>query len=134
MWPIPLFANQPLDDEILTEREKTFTIEKPLQVNGGLNGHFVTKYDTTAREQLLANIHELPTLDKICLLQDATLLARAGFENSASLLPLALSLKHETEKPGIDHFSPNLAGCDCLPCLYMVQDHADHHAARSDRR
>lgn len=27
LWPIPLFANQPLDDAILTEREKTFTIE-----------------------------------------------------------------------------------------------------------
>ena len=98
LWPIPLFTNQPLDDEILTEREKTFTIEKPLRVNCGLNGHFVTKYDTAAREQLLANIHELPTLDKICLLQDATLLARAGFESSASLLPLALSLKHETNE------------------------------------
>lgn len=46
-------------------------------MNCGLNGHFVTKYDTTIREQLLANIHELPTLDKICLLQDVTLLARA---------------------------------------------------------
>ena len=98
LWPIPLFTNQPLDDEILTEREKTFTIEKPLQLNCGLNGHFVTKYDTAAREQLLANIHELPTLDKICLLQDTTLLARAGFESSASLLPLALSLKHETNE------------------------------------
>ena len=98
LWPIPLFANQPLDDEILTERERTFSIEKPLQLNCGLNGHFVTKYDTAAREQLLANIHELPTLDKICLLQDATLLARAGFESSAWLLPLALSLKTETNE------------------------------------
>ncbi len=102
LWPIPLFANQPLDDEILTERENTFTIEKPLQLNCGLNGHFVTKYDNATREQLLANIHELPTLDKICLLQDATLLARSGFENSASLLPLALSLKHETNEKVFD--------------------------------
>ena len=108
-WPIPLFANQPLDDAMLTEREKTFTIEKPLQLNCGLNGHFVTKYDTTTREQLLANIHELPTLDKICLLQDATLLAQAGFENSASLLPLALSLKHETNEKVFDMAAGALA-------------------------
>ena len=97
LWPIPLFANQPLDD-ILTEREKTFTIEQPLQINCGLNGHFVTHYDATTREHLLSHIHALPTLDKICLLQDATLLARAGFDNSASLLPLALSLKHENNE------------------------------------
>ena len=109
LWPIPLFANQLLDDAILTKRERTFTLEKPLQVNCGLNGHFVTKYDTTAREQLLANIHELPTLDKICLLQDATLLARAGFDNSASLLPLALSLKHETNEKVFDMAAGALA-------------------------
>ena len=108
-WPIPLFANQPLDDAILTEREETFSIEKPLQVNCGLNGHFVTKYDTATREQLLAKIHKLPTLDKICLLQDATLLARAGCENSASLLPLALSLKHETNEKVFDMAAGALA-------------------------
>ena len=108
-WPIPLFANQPLDDTMLTEREKTFTIEKPLQLNCGLNGHFVTKYDTATRERLLAAMHELPTLDKICLLQDATLLARAGCENSASLLPLALSLKHETNEKVYDMAAGALA-------------------------
>ena len=97
-WPIPLFANQPLDDAILTERKKVFAAKKPLQLNCGLNGHFVTKYDTATREQLVSTIHGLPTLDKICLLQDATLLARAGFESSASLLPLALSLKDETNE------------------------------------
>ena len=109
LWPIPLFANQPLDETILTEREKTFTIEQPLQINCGLNGHFVTHYDATTREHLLSHIHALPTLDKICLLQDATLLARAGLENSASLLPLALSLKHETNEKVFDMAASALA-------------------------
>ena len=95
LWPIPLFANQPLDVKILDQKEITVSIEKPLQLNCGLSAHFVTKYDKSTREYLLKNITELPTLDKICILQDATILARAGFENSASLLPLALSLKTE---------------------------------------
>ena len=95
LWPIPLFANQPLDVKILDQKETTISIEKPLQLNCGLSAHFVTKYDEPTREHLLKNITELPTLDKICILQDATILARAGFENSASLLPLALSLKTE---------------------------------------
>ena len=98
LWPIPLFANQPLDDEILTEREKTFTIEKPLQLNCGLNGHFVTHYDSATRDQLIEKAAELPTLDKICLLQDMTLLARAGRESSATLLPLARVFQHETNE------------------------------------
>ena len=98
LWPIPLFANQPLDVKILDQKETTVSIEKPLQLNCGLSAHFVTKYDESTREYLLKNITELPTLDKICILQDATILARAGFENSASLLPLALSLKTETNE------------------------------------
>ena len=98
LWPIPLFANQPLDVKILDQKETTVSIEKPLQLNCGLSAHFVTKYDEPTREYLLKNITELPTLDKICILQDATILARAGFENSASLLPLALSLKTETNE------------------------------------
>lgn len=98
LWPIPLFANQPLDVKILNQKETTVSIEKPLQLNCGLSAHFVTKYDESSREYLLKNITELPTLDKICILQDATILARAGFENSASLLPLALSLKTETNE------------------------------------
>ena len=95
LWPIPLFANQPLDVKILDQKETTVSIEKPLQLNCGLSAHFITKYDESTREYLLKKITELPTLDKICILQDATILARAGFENSASLLPLALSLKTE---------------------------------------
>ena len=98
LWPIPLFANQPLDVKILNQKETTVSIEKPLQLNCGLSTHFITKYDESTREYLLKNITELPTLDKICILQDATILARAGFENSASLLPLALSLKTETNE------------------------------------
>lgn len=98
LWPIPLFANQPLDVKILDQKETTVSIEKPLQLNCGLSAHFITKYDESTREYLLKKITELPTLDKICILQDATILARAGFENSASLLPLALSLKTETNE------------------------------------
>ena len=102
LWPIPLFANQPLDVKILNQKETTVSIEKPLQLNCGLSAHFITKYDESTREYLLKNITELPTLDKICILQDATILARAGFENSASLLPLALSLKTETNEKVFD--------------------------------
>ena len=98
LWPIPLFANQPLNVKILNQKETTVSIEKPLQLNCDLSAHFITKYDESTREYLLKNITELPTLDKICILQDATILARAGFENSASLLPLALSLKTETNE------------------------------------
>ena len=97
LWPIPLFANQPLDD-ILTEREKTFTINSDVRLNCGLNGHFVTHYDPATRDRLIEKAAELPTLDKICLLQDMTLLARSGRESSAALLLLARVFQHETNE------------------------------------
>ena len=97
LWPIPLFANQPLDD-ILTEREKTFTANGDVRLNCGLNGHFVTHYDSATRDRLIEKAAELPTLDKICLLQDMTLLARAGRESSAALLPLARVFQYETNE------------------------------------
>lgn len=109
LWPIPLFANQPLDDAILTEREKTFTTEKPLQLNCGLNGHFVTHYDPAMRDRLIEKAAELPTLDKICLLQDMTLLTRAGRESSAALLPLARVFQHETNEKVFNKAGANLA-------------------------
>ena len=97
LWPIPLFANQPLND-ILTEREKTFTIDSDVRLNCGLNGHFVTHYDPATRDRLIEKAAELPTLDKICLLQDMTLLTRAGRESSAALLLLARVFQHETNE------------------------------------
>ena len=75
LWPIPLFANQPLDD-ILTEREKTFTINSDVRLNCGLNGHFVTHYDSVMRDRLIEKAAELPTLDKICLTPKTLLMFR----------------------------------------------------------
>ena len=107
LWPIPLFANQPLDD-ILTEREKTFTANGDVRLNCGLNGHFVTHYDSATRDRLIEKAAELPTLDKICLLQDMTLLARAGRESSAALLPLARVFQHETNERVFNKAGTNL--------------------------
>ena len=107
LWPIPLFANQPLDD-ILTEREKTFTVNGNIRLNCGLNGHFVTHYDPATRDRLIEKAAELPTLDKICLLQDMTLLARAGRESSAALLPLARVFQHETNERVFNKAGTNL--------------------------
>ena len=108
LWPIPLFANQPLDD-ILTEREKTFTVNGDVRLNCGLNGHFVTHYDSATRDRLVEKAAELPTLDKICLLQDMTLLTRAGRESSAALLPLARVFQHETNEKVFNKAGTNLA-------------------------
>ena len=94
LWPIPLFGSAELP-EIMTEKEITITTNQPIQLNQGLGAHFVTHYDSESQQTLIDNITSLATLDKICLLQDASLLTRAGLQSSAKLLPLSLALKHE---------------------------------------
>ena len=93
-WPIPLFGGAELP-EIMTEKEITITTDQPIQLNQGLGAHFVTHYDSESQQTLIDNITSLATLDKICLLQDASLLTRAGLQSSAKLLPLSLAFKHE---------------------------------------
>ncbi len=93
-WPIPLFAGADFP-EIMSEKELVVKTDEPIQLNRGLSAHFVTQYDDETQRALIDNIANLPTLDKICLLQDASLLTRAGLQSSAELLPLALAFKAE---------------------------------------
>ncbi len=97
LWPIPLFANQPTIDGILSERRKSFPAQSDVLLNQNLSAHFVTQYDAAGYQSLLAKVADntLPTLDKICLLQDTMLLTRAGVTSSAELLPLARAFQNE---------------------------------------
>lgn len=101
-WSIPLFATPEGLGEMLDEPRKVVHIEggADIQLNHDLSAHFVAKYDEKLRARLLerAANGELSTLDKIGLLQDIPLLARAGLDSSANLIDLALAFKHETNE------------------------------------
>lgn len=104
LWPIPLFANQSSFDKIFDVQQKTFGSQGDVILNKGLGAHFVTSYDDRARKNLLALAinGQLDTLDKLCFLQDSSLLVMAGELPSASLLPLALSFKNEANEKVYD--------------------------------
>ena len=101
-WSIPLFATPESLGEMLDEPRKVVHVESDadIQLNHDLGAHFVAKYDEQLRARLLerAENGELSTLDKIGLLQDIPLLARAGLDSSANLIDLALAFKHETNE------------------------------------
>ena len=104
LWPIPLFANQPSFDKIFDVKQKTFSSQGDVILNTNLGAHFITSYDEVARKNLLAlaTDNQLSTLDKLCFLQDSSLLVRAGDLPSADLLPLALSFKSEANEKVYD--------------------------------
>ena len=101
-WSIPLFATPKGLGEMLDEPRKVVRVEEDtdIQLNHDLGAHFVAKYDEQLRARLLerAANGELSTLDKIGLLQDIPLLARAGLDSSANLIDLALAFKYETNE------------------------------------
>ena len=100
VWPIPLFGNHQELQTVLAKKSEPSSVKGPVVLNKNLGAHFVTHYDTDNYQSLLGSVTsgELTALDKICLLQDTPLLARAGFVSSASLLPLAQAFRSETNE------------------------------------
>lgn len=103
LWPIPLGSSCGEMPELLTEREMRIsrTHTSRLQFNVGGAAHFIPHYDPGLLADLLAAIGrgELSEVDRLTLLNDATLLARAGVMSSAELLPLLNAYRNESSEP-----------------------------------
>ena len=100
IWPIPLFAKPTELGEMLDEQQKTIETTANIQLNQDLGAHFVTNYDSESYTHLLdlATKNQLSTLDKIGLLQEAPLLARAGIDSSAKLADLGMAFMNDTNE------------------------------------
>ena len=103
LWPIPLNSSCSEMPEILSEREVTIHRhhDTPLQFNVGAASHFITHYSPELLERLLGKVKEgtMTEVDRLSLLNDMTLLARAGRIASAELLPILEAYENETSEP-----------------------------------
>ncbi len=97
LWPVPLFSNESKLPEVFEAAHQRLAIDQPIEINKNLSAHFVTNYDDLSKQALLEKTSNdtLPTLDKLSLLQDQTLLARAGIISSADHIELALAFINE---------------------------------------
>lgn len=101
-WPIPLNSTSPNIPPLLDQKELVITdaIDLPVRLNDTDTAHFLTHYD----EQLLQSIVEslrsglLAPIDRLQLLNEATLLARGGVLPSASLITLITAYTDETNE------------------------------------
>lgn len=107
-WPIPLGHNRD-DLPLLLDTEKA-TAEAPhvpLLLNQGNSGHFVPHYSSellaAIRSQLASG--DVSPIDRLALLHETSLLARAGDSTASELWRLLLSYAHETEEPVWDIMS-----------------------------
>jgi len=92
LWPIPLNSSCDEMPDMLTEQEITVkrSHTTPLRFNVGDTAHFITHYDAALLAQIIQEIEKgnLTPLDRLQLLNEHTLLARAGIISSAELIPL----------------------------------------------
>ena len=99
-WPIPLNGSDPATPVLLDKQQTSFVAnneDNPLRLNVGDTAHFITRYDHTTLADLTDNLIEyLPEpLDRAQLLNEQTLLARAGLISSSELIPLLEAYRFE---------------------------------------
>ncbi len=109
LWPIPLNASSPDLPALFENRELTVssTVTEALRFNVGDTAHFITKYDDALLGALIEDVKSgnLTSLDRLQLLDEQTLLARAGYVRSAQLIPLLDAYRSETAEPVWDIIS-----------------------------
>jgi len=109
LWPVPLGASDSGLPELLSTQATAVehTAATPVRLNVGDSAHFITHYDDRLLGLLTKEIEDgrLAPLDRVQLLHEQTLLARAGIISSATLIPLLRVFRDETAEPVWDMIS-----------------------------
>ncbi len=97
VWPIPL-AVEPRDNlpAILEKKEVSVTTSDQQRFNVGNWSHFITHYSDDHFASLLTRMKTFSPMDRLQLINERTLLARAGTISSAALIPAVEAFRHET--------------------------------------
>ena len=100
LWPIPLHSSCKEAPKIMDTASAEFEHKSgtPLTFNKSGTAHFITHYDDTLLSMILDNIETMPTIDRLHLLHEQTLLAQSGIISTAALIPLLKRYAHETEE------------------------------------
>lgn len=108
-WPILLRAepNGALP-EIFDTSSLAANVSLDQRFNTGDTGHFVTRYSKAHLANLLMHIGEAPTIDRLTLLNDQTLLVRGRYEPSVILIDLLKYYEGETNDAVWDIMSMTL--------------------------
>ena len=99
-WPIPLHSSDPSSIAIMETATTSFehADNTPVTFNKSGTAHFVTHYDQQLMERILSSIETMPTIDRLNILHEQTLLAQAGILSTADLIPLIQRYANETEE------------------------------------
>lgn len=99
-WPVPLHGASESIPETLVSESISFTYndKTPFRLNSNGTAHFITKYDDKLRADIIKSLHDMSSVDKINFLHEQLLLAKAGLQSHAAMIPLLIQLKEETNE------------------------------------
>jgi aminopeptidase N len=103
-WPVPLLADAQPQNQLFDQPSASLTLtptDKPLLLNQGRTGYYLTKYDTQSIERLAAEVRDgkLGVIDRMGLLSDNLHFAQAGLQPFTIALHLLDSYSHEDSMP-----------------------------------
>lgn len=99
-WPVPLHGASTEIPESLQGKELSFiyTDSKPFRLNAGGTAHFVTRYDDALLADIVSHLDSLSSVDTVSFLHEQVLLAKAGMQSYATILPLLSHFKTQTNE------------------------------------
>ena len=99
-WPIPLHGVSKQIPESLQGKELSFeyTDSAVFRLNAGGTAHYVTHYDNELLAKIVSSLDSLSSVDKVNFLHEQVLLAKAGIQSYAAIIPLLSYFKTETNE------------------------------------
>lgn len=98
LWPIPLAAISSKMPEMFDTAEKKLSIPAGTRFNPNDSAHFITHYSKSLMAPLIAAVPLMTPTERLQLLHEQTLLARAGLISSAELIPLLSAYRDESNE------------------------------------
>jgi aminopeptidase N len=116
LWPVPLLSDRQDVPATLHKRELHTTLKTNdfIRINQGASGHYVVKYLQPAHIDAITNGISDGTLgiaERLMLLSDSSMLARAGEQSFAETLTLLEKYQGEDREPVWDIMALILADC-----------------------
>ncbi|MGV9001704.1 MAG: M1 family metallopeptidase [Candidatus Saccharimonadaceae bacterium] len=99
-WPIPLHGASKEIPESLQNKDFTFEYHdsQPFRLNAGGTAHYITQYDKALLANIVQNLDSLSSVDKLNFLHEQILLAKAGMQSYAVIIPLLNYFKTESNE------------------------------------
>jgi aminopeptidase N len=114
IWPVPLLSDDAQIPQLLETKELSTDLENPdfIRINHGAVGHYIVRYAEPAHADAIAQLAESKSLtpsERLMLLSDSSLVARAGIASFGETLALLKHYAQEDTESGWDIIALSLA-------------------------